>query len=133
MLKAEILTAENSYDEALTILRKIKIPKVDDNFFRFTLPLKDDLIAKTLIKMNNTDEAIDEYERMISSDLKKRGWRFIDPRYRYRLAKLYDQKNWPGKAMEQYKKFLKIWVNADPDRTELIDAKKRLAVLEEGE
>jgi serine/threonine protein kinase/tetratricopeptide (TPR) repeat protein len=130
LLKAEILTAENSYDEALTILRKIKIPKVDDNFFRFTLPLKDDLIAKTLIKMNNTDEAIDEYERMISSDLKKRGWRFIDPRYRYRLAKLYDQKGWPGKAIEQYKRFLKLWKDADPDHPEMINAKRRLSALE---
>lgn len=133
LLKAEILTAENSYDEALIILRKIKVPKVNDNFFRFTLPLKDDLMAKILLKKENPDKAIIEYERLISSDLKVRGWRFIDPRYRYRLAKLYEKKGWPGKAIEQYKSFLKVWKNADPAHPELIDAKERLVALEEEE
>jgi len=133
LLKAEIYTAENRYDDGLTVMQKIEFPKVTDNFFRLTLPLRDDMMAKILQKMNQPDEAILEYESLIGSDLKVRGWRFIDPRFRYRLAKLYEQKSWPGKAIEQYKRFLNIWKDADPDHPELIDAKQRLAELEEEE
>jgi len=129
-LNAEILTLESNYHDALTILRKSEIPKVKDNFLRFTLPFRDDLMAKILLKMENPEAAIKEYERLTSHDLKVRGWRFIDPRYRYRLAKLYDQKGWPGKAIEQYKRFLKLWKDADPDHPEMIDAIRRLSTLE---
>ena len=53
----------------------------------------------------------------------------IHPLYHYRLAKLYEEKEYKGMAIEQYEKFLEIWKNADDDLPELIDAKKRYAQL----
>jgi serine/threonine protein kinase/tetratricopeptide (TPR) repeat protein len=126
ILSAKILIAENSLDKALKLLHQTEVPKLH---WRFALPLKDDLLAQILFKMGDLDEAIEEYERLTSSDLKERGWRYIHPRYRYRLARLYEQKDWPGKAIEQYKRFLALWENADANLPELIDAKKRLAKL----
>jgi hypothetical protein len=55
--------------------------------------------------------------------------RLIHPKYHYRLTKLYEEKGWSGKAIEQYEKFLEIWKDADEDLPELIDAKERLAKL----
>jgi pentatricopeptide repeat protein len=47
----------------------------------------------------------------------------------YHLAKIYDQKGDKSQAIEYYQKTLEQWKDADPDIPELIDAKKRLAVL----
>jgi len=42
---------------------------------------------------------------------------------------LYEQKDWEGKAIEHYEKFLELWKDADPGIAEVDDAKKRLAGL----
>jgi len=40
------------------------------------------------------------------------------------------KKNWKGKAIEHYEKFLDLWKDADPGITEVEDAKKRLGALQ---
>jgi len=45
------------------------------------------------------------------------------------LNKIYEEKGWKGKAIENYEKFLNLWKNADPNIHEIIDAKKQLAAL----
>ena len=47
----------------------------------------------------------------------------------YMLGKIYEKKGWPGKAIEQYEKFLTLWKDADPDLPELADARERLYAL----
>jgi hypothetical protein len=42
---------------------------------------------------------------------------------------LYEERGWPGKAIEHYEKFLDLWKDADPGITEVEDARKRLAGL----
>ncbi len=48
----------------------------------------------------------------------------------YMLGKIYEQKGWKGKAIENYEKFLDLWKDADPGIAELEDARKRLAELQ---
>jgi hypothetical protein len=48
----------------------------------------------------------------------------------YMLGKISEERGWPGKAIEHYEKFLEVWKDADPDITEIEDAKKRLASLQ---
>jgi hypothetical protein len=42
---------------------------------------------------------------------------------------VYEQKGNKRKAKANYRKFLKLWENADPGIAEVEDAKKRLAEL----
>ena len=45
----------------------------------------------------------------------------------YMLGKIFEQKDWNGKAIENYEKFLDLWKDADSGLPEIEDAKKRLA------
>jgi DNA-binding SARP family transcriptional activator len=46
-----------------------------------------------------------------------------------RVARLYGQQGWRGKAIEHYEKFLDLWQDADPGIAEVGDARERLAGL----
>jgi hypothetical protein len=45
------------------------------------------------------------------------------------LGKICEEKDWKGKAIEHYEKFLDLWKDADPGIVEVEDARKRLARL----
>ena len=45
------------------------------------------------------------------------------------LGKIYKEKGWKGKAIENYEKFIDLWKDSDPGFPEVEDAKKRLTAL----
>jgi tetratricopeptide (TPR) repeat protein len=93
------------------------------------MPFYKDVLARAFVENGELDKAIAAYEDLITFDPHKKGRYLIHPLYHYRLAKLYQEKGWAGKAIEQYEKFLAIWNDADPDHPELEDARNRLAEL----
>jgi tetratricopeptide (TPR) repeat protein len=95
----------------------------------YNTPFHKDVLARAYYENGELDKAIAVYENLITFDPQKKARYLIHPVYHYRLAKLYQEKGWAGKAIEQYQKFLDIWKNADPDHPELEEARKRLPEL----
>jgi serine/threonine protein kinase/tetratricopeptide (TPR) repeat protein len=130
-LTGELLLNEGKYDqlirECLEVLPANSIPW---NNSYFLLPVPVDTLARTYIAKKDWDGAIAEYERMLTVDPSDPNDRFlIPPAIHYELAKLYEEKNWKGKAIEEYEKFLQITSCAGVSNPETESARNRLASL----
>lgn len=136
VLQGEIKLAEGSFDQALAFLEKaipMEIPSFisANNLVSYSVPFIQDGKARAYLQKGELDRAIAEYEQLITFKPESKDRRLIHPKYHYRLAKLYEQKGWKGKAIEHYERFLDLWKDSDPNLPEVEDAKKRLAGLKE--
>ena len=134
---SQVLLAEDSAEKAVAVLERtslVRSPLLEyyQSVIRYNVTfLNRDILAQAYKQKGEIDKAIAEYERLLYFDPKSKDRRLIHPRFHYRLAKLYEEKDWKGKAIEQYEKFLDIWKDADPGIAEVEDARKRLAGLKE--
>ncbi len=130
LLHAEVLLAEAFIEKTIAICEKTLVMEIPTwypmNFIYYNIPFIKDVFARAYKQKGDLDKAIDEYERLLTFDPASKVRFLIHPKFHYRVAKLYEKKDWKGKAIEQYKKFLEIWKDADEDLPELIDATKRL-------
>jgi tetratricopeptide (TPR) repeat protein len=100
-----------------------------DYYFRYNTPFLKDVLARAYQKNGELDKAIEEYKKLINFDPNRKERLLIHPKYYYRLAILYEEKNLKGEAIEQYQRFLELWKDAIPGIVEVDDARERLARL----
>ena len=129
-LNEELLLSEKDYEGAIGYFKKSKPMEIPEFQFPevllYNIPFYHDYLARAYIGLGKTDEAINEYERLITFNPNGNDRRLIHPKYHYFLAMLYEKKGLKDKAIEQYRKFLELWENADSIFPEPADAKKRL-------
>ncbi len=133
-LQAEVFFIEGHLDEAISsyekVLASMEIPILyTAEVHGYNLPALADVRARAYKQKGELDKAIAEYERLITFDPTSKNRRLIHPLYHYRLAKLYEEKGWKGKAIEQCQTFLEIWKDANERFPEVMDAKRCLAKL----
>jgi tetratricopeptide (TPR) repeat protein len=132
ILQGEIILAEGSVEQAIVVLEKaspLGRPPAIQYILGYNEPFMKDVLARAYTQNGEIDKAIAEYERLIRIDPNREERCLIHPKYHYRLAKLYGQKGWKGKAIEHYEKFLSLWKDADPGIAEVDDARERIAGL----
>jgi tetratricopeptide (TPR) repeat protein len=134
LLKAEIMLAEGFIQESIDTIENSKpdvFPSLNSThalIFYNARPDKE-ILSRAYIELGDLDIAIEKHERLITFDPEDKDRRLIHPKYHYRLAMLYEQKGWTGKAIEHYEKFLTLCKDADAGIAEVDDARKRLAGL----
>ncbi|NIO20128.1 MAG: tetratricopeptide repeat protein [Candidatus Aenigmarchaeota archaeon] len=88
-----------------------------------------DSLAYAYYKADDLEKAQEEYERIISLTVDRIYYGDIYAKSFYMLGRIFEQKDWKGKSIENYEKFLDLWKNTDPGIDEVEDAEKRLAAL----
>lgn len=132
ILKVEVLLSHNSFEKAISIAEKLsplQTPLIGPtSLITYNLPFPKlrDFLARAYQRSGDLDKAIHEYERLTSMNLKSKERRLIPPTLYFKLAKLYERKSQSAKAVENYRKFLEIWENADQGLPEIVEAKNRL-------
>jgi len=134
LLYREVLLAEDSLEQVLDICKELSPlgrppPLFTWHLLPYNVPFLKDVLARTYRQKRELDKGIAEYEWLITFDPDRKERCLIHPKYYYRLAKLYEDKDWPGKAIEKYEKFLEIWKDPDEELPQPHDARKRLARL----
>ena len=132
-LLGEVLLAEGRVDKAIQVLEAVgpagEPPTIQGVLSSYNVPFPKDALARAYLAKGNLDKAIVEYERLSTFNPKVSDRTLIDPRLHYSLGKLYERKGLAVKAVEEYKRFLELWHDADADLAERADAKARLSAL----
>jgi tetratricopeptide (TPR) repeat protein len=133
LLHAEILLAEGTLDEAIEVMEKappLEVPAMNPPaIMSLNMPLYQDVLARAYLKKGEVEKAIAEYEGMINFDPNSTDRRAVPLIYHYRLANLYEQKGWTGKAIDHYEKFLAPWEGSVSSPLDVQEARKRLTEL----
>jgi tetratricopeptide (TPR) repeat protein/predicted Ser/Thr protein kinase len=133
LLAAELMLSKGRPSDAIRIVErdfKLYVPYITDlDLYGVNYPFDQDILPRAYAAKGDLRRAISEYEKLLTFDPASKDRRLKNPRYEYRLAKLYEKRGDHAKALEHYEKFLRYWKDADPDLPELVDAKARVAEL----
>jgi len=121
--KENFANAVENFQKAISLL-SFQNHLTGDKHALFIEPL-----ALAFYKQGELEKAREEYERIISLTSGRLGFGDIYAKSFYMLGKIYEQKDWEGKSIEQHERFLDLWKDADPGIPEVEDAKKRLVEL----
>ena len=133
-LLGQILLAEESYEEAISLLKdtpRMKMPWLwlTQNVITYNLFNINSFLAQAYKENGDLDKAIEVYEQLTDPNPENRDGRLIRPMNYYYLGELYEKKGRKAKAIAYYEKFLILWGDADMRTAELKDATDRLAEL----
>jgi tetratricopeptide (TPR) repeat protein len=133
-LLGQILLAEKSYDEAISVLKdapRLKMPWIwlTQSIITYNMLNIDSFLAQAYKENGDLDQAIEVYERLTDPDPENRDGRLIRPENYYYLGELYEKKGRKAKAISSYEKFLDLWKDADMRTEERENAKQRLVGL----
>ena len=133
ILESEILLSRGLPDSAIGVYRRTPVPQPSMTagwrMPLYNVPRLRDVVPRAFMAKGALDSAIGAYEQLLKIDTSSTDRRLIDPRLHYRLALACERAGRPEQARAEYRRFLEIWKDADNDRPELQQAKKRLAGL----
>jgi len=88
-----------------------------------------DFLGQAHYRKGDTEKARDVYEKIPTLTTGRLAYGDIYAKSFYWLGKIYERLGNKAKALENYRKFLGLWKDADPGLPEVEDAAKRLATL----
>ena len=90
-----------------------------------------DALASVYYKNKEMEKAQAEYEKITQLTIGRLNYGDIYARSFYMLGKIYQEKGWEGKAIDNYARFIKLWKNCDPEFQSMVaDAREQIKILE---
>ena len=89
----------------------------------------DDFAAEAFYMAGRLEEARERYDGMLALTVGRLFGGHLHTKSHYMLGKICERQGDKTKAIENYKKFLDLWKDADPGFAEVDDAKTRIAEL----
>ena len=86
-------------------------------------------LGNAYLRSGDKAKALEQYQKIVSSPLAKLGNAYVYVTGFYELGRICQDMALADKARENYRKFLDLWKDADPDISDLRDARIRLAGL----
>ncbi|MCK4836821.1 MAG: tetratricopeptide repeat protein, partial [Candidatus Aminicenantes bacterium] len=88
-------------------------------------------LAAAFYKKGDFKKAQEQYEKIISLTTGRLIFGDLYAKSFYQLGKIYEQRGFKGKAIDNYNKFIDLWKNCDPPLKPMVeDARKRVKELE---
>ena len=140
----KIKYAERYYNHLMGMieLKRNDFSKAVDYFEKAlsTLPAQRDLneahgffmgpLASAYYSAGESDKAQEMYEKIQSLTSGRLSWGDIYAESFYNLGKIYQEKDWKGKAIEQYTAFIELWKDCDPELRWMVDdAQQQITIL----
>ncbi len=88
-----------------------------------------DSLAQAYLEGGPQEKALETYQKITELTSGRIAWGDIYAKSFYQLGRLYESGGDRARAVANYQKFLDLWKTADPGIPEVVDAKKRLAGL----
>ena len=90
-----------------------------------------DGMALAYHKDGNMEQAQVEYEKITKLTIGRLNYGDIYARSFYMLGKIYQQKGWKGKAIDNYAHFINLWKDCDPELQWMVAyAREQINILE---
>jgi hypothetical protein len=86
--------------------------------------------ARVAAARGDLQGAVQAYRRLTSANGEQKWSAMLEPRYVLEIARLLARAGNTGAAAAEYRRFLELWKNADPDLPELAEARRALASTE---
>lgn len=86
-------------------------------------------LAQAYLEAGQQEKALETYGKISQLTSGRLAWGIIYAKCFYQLGKIHAMRGDRAEAIDNYRKFLDLWKNADPGIPEVADAKKRLAGL----
>jgi len=128
LASGDLARAEAAFTAGLPT-RKMTLGDRGGAFFVHTSPSQD-WRARVHTARGDAAGAIAEYRRLLTPSAEQKFVGVLEPRYVLELARLLDEVGDHPAAREEYRRFLDLWKDADPDLPELGEVRTRLAQLE---
>ncbi|HZX09986.1 MAG TPA: tetratricopeptide repeat protein [Acidobacteriota bacterium] len=128
-LQGEIKLKKKDYAGAIELFQKALSLQSSDPRNKHADYLES--LAEAYYHLGDMDKTQEQYERILSLSTGRLDYGDIYALSYYSLGKIFQQKDWKGKAIEHYEKFLDLWKDADPGIPEVEDARKKLAELKD--
>jgi tetratricopeptide (TPR) repeat protein len=96
--------------------------ETDDGYYRYHLAL-------AYYESGDLQRALEKFEELIHLIPGRNPWGDFYALSYYKLGRIYEQQGDASAAKLNYEKFLELWKNADPEFSEVEDARTRLANL----